>query len=226
VGLASDDEFLRPSLDALIDVARLEGAKAVVVCTPHNPIGFAWGMDSLKELYCATSGLLVVDEAYIEFSDRESFASFAIQSDRAIVLRTLSKAFGLAGLRLGFGIANEEITGALQAAKDLYNNDAFSQAVGTEALKNKDAITSFIASAKMERDALYQELCALPGIKPFPSEGNFFYIESQQAADLYRAALEKGILTRSYADPYHIRVTVGTHEENEKLLESFREVLA
>ncbi|MDR2520138.1 MAG: histidinol-phosphate aminotransferase family protein [Eubacteriaceae bacterium] len=213
----------RPEVSQVIREAKRRKAKVIAICTPHNPLGYAWPAEDLLRLRNETEGLLVVDEAYIEFSEKGSFFPYALSDSRVIVLRTMSKLFSLAALRIGFAIGSKENITALLCAVDMYNVNSFSQAFGVEMLKKKKEIGVRLEALKASRDQMYDSLRSLGVAKVFPSEGNFFYLETPNAAKLAMTAASAGILVRTYGDGLHLRVTVGSPEENERLLKAFQE---
>ncbi|MCL1803110.1 MAG: aminotransferase class I/II-fold pyridoxal phosphate-dependent enzyme [Eubacteriaceae bacterium] len=225
-GINSSLPYNKPEVGQAISMANSMNAKAIFVCSPHNPLGYAWAAQDIIYLKENTNCLIVVDEAYIEFSEKESIWPLAVNDSRLIVLRTLSKAFSLASMRIGFAVSTPENIDAINCALDLYNINSFSQAIGIEALSlsYKSQIDKAVEQIKSERNRMFGILSEIKGITVYPSEGNFLYIKSEKAAQIAQAALEAGILIRTYQDPIHIRASVGTAIENDKLLSIILEI--
>lgn len=229
---AADVEEVPFPDDYALPVEKLIAAQGAVtfIASPNSPSGTAIPLDLLDKLASQLSGVLVVDEAYVDFA--ESSALELVKSyENVIVLRTLSKGYSLAGLRLGFGIANPVLLEGLIKVKDSYNVDAIACAVGTAAIADRDYKDSNAEKVKSERSRLTQELQQL-GFEVFPSQANFVLARSPNSTEakyLYQQLKERGILVRYFSQPRlddKLRITVGTPEENSELLEALSQLLA
>jgi len=203
--------------------------KVVFVCSPNNPTGNAVPHETLAELAEGLLGkaILVVDEAYGEFSDVPSFTTRLKDFPNAIVLRTLSKAWGLAGARCGTAIAHPEITKLLQKVRAPYPIPQPALEAVLSALQNSDSFQFRLQEWKASRDVLAAELAKLPEVtKVFPTDGNFLLLDTADASALLSKCLEAGIVVRDRSSDTGlmncVRISVGTAEENVRLLRALR----
>lgn len=223
IGIKSNDDF-STDMDVLIRIAKEINPKVIFLCNPNNPTGYLTDKNEIKKLLENVDSIVVVDEAYIEFAG-DSMVEEISQYKNLIVLRTLSKALGLAAIRLGYMISCQEIINVIMKVKSPYNLNSISQYIGIEALKNKDKIFKYVEEVKIERDYLYGELIQLP-LKVYKSDTNFIFFKSD--VDGLSKKLEKeGILIRSFSGDLEgfYRVTVGSRWENEEFLKSLRGIL-
>ncbi|MBB5118505.1 aspartate aminotransferase [Streptomyces eurocidicus] len=225
--------------DFTIDVAAAERAiaehrpNAVFVCSPNNPTGTAVGAETVLRLYEAaqaaradTGGaLVVVDEAYGEFSHHPSLLPLIEGRPNLVVSRTMSKAFGAAGLRLGYLAADPAVVDAVQLVRLPYHLSAVTQATALAALEHTDTLLGYVEQLKTERDRLVTELRAM-GCEVTDSDANF--VQFGRFADspaAWRAILGHGVLVRDNGVPGWLRVTAGTPAENDAFLDAVRAVL-
>lgn len=211
-------------IDILIEKASEINPKLILVCNPNNPTGYLISKDEILKLLENTNSLVVVDEAYIEFADGSMIDEIE-NYENLIVLRTLSKALGLAGIRLGYMVSNVEIINWVNKVKSPYNLNALTQAFGIKALKNKNIISDYVKKVKTRRDSLYSELEKL-GVKVYPSSTNFILFYSE-IDDLVEKLQGKGILIRKFSGDLegYYRVTVGDENENMEFIKSLKEIL-
>jgi histidinol-phosphate aminotransferase len=169
--------------------------------------------------------LVAVDEAYMEFWN-ESVLEFVHDTYNLIVLKTCSKAFGLAAIRLGFAIANEEITEYLRAAKSPYNVNSLTQAVGVAILKQTEHLKNKLNAIIEQRENLFIILKDFErkNFKLYETHTNFLFVESDIASQIHKALRQNDISVRLIGQNY-LRITVGTQEENEKLLEALKNIM-
>ncbi len=202
--------------------------KLIFICSPNNPTGNVIDKYELIKLVTAFNGIVVVDEAYGEFLG-ESVASWMVNYPNAAVLKTFSKAFGLAGLRVGYLIGNRELVEEIYAVKPPYNLNSFSQRAAQLVLENVDIFSSRIAAIVDERERLYEKLRAIKGIDVFPSKANFLLIKVPDGEMVYKKLIGEGILVRNFPDEPRLknclRVTIGTKQENEAFLQTLRRIL-
>lgn len=208
--------------------------KLIYLCSPNNPTGSVLSEEEVLRLLGAPC-LLVLDEAYWEFYGK-SFAGLLCDTDteNLIVVRTFSKAFGLAGLRIGYAIADSRIIDDLMKVKVPFNVNRIAIAAATAALEDIGYMERIVKAIREERRRLYDRLRDLPKIKPYPSHGNFILVDISgtglDSEALTEGLLNKGILVRNLSDlggykGSFIRVTVGKPEENERFLRSLKEIL-
>jgi histidinol-phosphate aminotransferase len=198
----------------------------VFVTSPNNPTGTAVDLATVEALYAATAGVLVVDEAYAEFAraGTPSALSLLPGRPRMIVSRTMSKAFGMAGLRLGYLAADPAVVDALQLVRLPYHLSVLTQAAARAALAHTDALLATVDAVKAERDRIVAELPAL-GLTSVPSDANFvLFGRFADASAAWRALLERDVLVRDVGIPGWLRVTAGTPAETEAFLTALGEV--
>lgn len=214
--------------DGVIAAAGHKDARLVFICSPNNPTGNTTSLAELEAILKNCRALVVVDEAYQEFGGQTALPLLA-RYPHLVVLRTFSKAFGLAGLRVGYLLGCPEVVNWLKRVKQPYNLNAFSQLAARAALKHLDEYRQLIAAIRKEREELYRELCLLPGVRAHPSEANFILFRTPlPAEEVHRHLLANGILIRRLGGPGlegYLRVTVGKRDENRLFLEKLREAL-
>ncbi|WP_290771356.1 histidinol-phosphate transaminase [Anaerofustis sp.] len=225
IGLKSDKEDLSPDIDILISEANKHDAKIIYICTPNNPTGYLYKKEDIKRVIEGTKSLVVIDEAYIHFAEGDNL-DLLDYSNRVIILRTLSKAFSGAGLRVGFILADEEVINYLNAAKAPYNLSATSQMAGEVLIENHKYIEDEINIIKKQRERIVSVLRKYDDIFIFPLNANFITIRTKKADKLYKACENKSISIRSYGSsiPNTVRISVGSEYENTKLIEVIEEV--
>lgn len=215
-------------MEALKETAGHPGVKVIIICTPNNPTGNATPPGEIEDLLANTKSIVVVDEAYGEFGG-ESCIPLLDRYPNLIVLKTFSKAFGLAGLRVGYLLAHRSAIDELLRVKQPYNLNTFSQTAARVVLENLFPFRERIKKILEERDRLFSELSALPGIDVFPTQANFILFRTPMPAKkVYEGLLESGILIRNLDGPALngcLRVTVGTSEENGLFIEKLAEIL-
>jgi histidinol-phosphate aminotransferase len=211
------------------DVARALAAEPAVVfvCSPNNPTGNAQPVEVVEGLAATGDALVVVDEAYVEFGGR-SAAGLVAGCPNVVVVRTFSKAFALAGARIGYCLASPEVVDDLRRVRLPYHLSALTQAAGLVALRHKEDALAILATVRRERDRILAELPALE-VRAFPSDANFvLFRPPKPAQDVWRGLLDRGVLVRDMTSvvPECLRVTAGTTEEVDRFLSALREVLA
>lgn len=213
-------------IDEIIEQANKNVAKIIFLCNPNNPTGIFIPRKSILRIINETSSIIVLDEAYGDFC-RESNMDL-IKDPRIIVLRTFSKAFSLAGARLGYGIAHKDMMNILYRVKSPYNLNVFSQLIGKIILDNIQLIEKNINIIVKERDRVMEELQSIESIQVYPSKANLILFKSDKVKDILEECKRKGIAIRSYKDAIlkdHIRLSIGTFQENEEVLNIIKGVL-
>jgi histidinol-phosphate aminotransferase len=196
--------------------------KMIFLCSPNNPTGNVFDDDSILKIISSFQGLVVLDEAYIDFSSQESWREAVEVYPNLIVVQTLSKAYGMAGLRIGLMFASSEIIQVIQRIKPPYNVNQLSQEVALKKLK-QNSIPLQIRKIIKERNRLSEFLASIFWVqKVFPSEANFILIQVDDAAFRYRQFLNLGVVVRNRDGQPRcnqcLRISIGTPEENEKLM--------
>ncbi|GAA0407502.1 histidinol-phosphate transaminase [Streptomyces luteireticuli] len=221
--------------DFTIDVEAATGVIAerrpnvVFVCSPNNPTGTAVDAETVLRLYeaaqAAGPSMVIVDEAYGEFSHRPSLLPLLAGRPNLVVSRTMSKAFGAAGLRLGYLAADPAVVDAVQLVRLPYHLSSVTQATALAALEHTDTLLGYVEQLKAERDRIVTELRAM-GCEVTESDANFVQFgvfEDAHAA--WQAILDRGVLVRDNGVPGRLRVTAGTREENDAFLDAVRTVM-
>ena len=222
------DDF-QPNTDKIIAEFN-ENSKILFICSPNNPSGNSFNEEHINKLLNSFKGIVVIDEAYIDFSSSDSWLKKLDEYPNLIVTQTLSKAYGLAGIRLGICYASEEIIAILNKIKPPYNINDLTQQRALSRLLKFDEVQSEIASILAERDTLLKVLVDVSFIsKIYPTDANFVLIKVDDANKRYNQLLEKGIVIRNRTTQplckNTLRLTVGTSEENEKLIKALKNLV-
>ena len=220
-----DFEALSSFLSAEKNNRREGRLKLLFICSPNNPSGNAFSLDAVKRVCELFDGITVVDEAYYDFSDKQSAVSLLSQYPNLVVLRTLSKCWALASARVGIAIASEEIIAVFRSMKYPYNLGTPAQELALKALEAKESVMQGLEMIKEERSRLKVELEKIPCVTTvFPSDANFFLVRVTDAQKLYHYLAHKGIIVRNRSTQVHcencLRITIGSKEENAILLEA------
>lgn len=203
-------------------------AKLIFLCSPNNPSGNLLDVKEIEVILKSFSGLVIIDEAYIDFSESESWTTRLDEFQHLVILQTFSKAWGLAGLRLGMCFANPGIITLLNKIKPPYNINSFTQ---SEALKSinlrKSEVDLMIMTIKQERERLRKQLNDIPIVKKVnPSDANFLLVKMTDAKKSYEHLVSKSIIVRDRSTVVLcdncLRITVGTKEENDLLIQVLR----
>ena len=201
-----DDNY---SLDTLLDFVKEKDARAVVFSNPCNPTGQGFDRATVLNFVENCPALCIVDEAYMDFWD-QSILDVCDRYENLIVLRTLSKAFGAAGLRLGFAVGHKSLIDALNVARSPYNVNSLSQELGRLVLESDIDNGEFLASQAQKLSVKLSEL--LPDAKIYPTCANFVYLEHKDSQKIYKGLLERSVAVR-YFSPDRLRITASTDEE-------------
>lgn len=221
------DDDMRVDVAAVLEAVRQSGARAVMLSNPCNPTSLGLCREEVRRLVEGTDALVILDEAYMDFWD-QSFLAESAEYDNLVVLKTCSKAFGMAALRLGFAVAGGRITTALRAAKSPYNVNAVTQAAAKAVLSDPAFLKSRTAKLVNARRFLEEELRELAKktdqiTRIYASCTNFVFFSSPKAEDIYAGLLECGIAVRKMGT--FIRVTAGGMDENRAFLSNLQHIL-
>ena len=206
-----------------------EKTKLLFLCSPNNPTGNSFSRKDLIDLIESFNGVVVIDEAYIDFSSNSSLVSLINKYNNLIVTQTMSKAFGMAGIRLGMGFSNNKIVNYINKIKPPYNINLLTEKRALKELKNIDTIKTNIKIILKERNKLIDSLNEFSFIiKVYPSDSNFILIKVDDADLRYKQLIEKGIVLRNRSKELLcdncLRITIGTPYENELLIKNFKEL--
>lgn len=215
-------DFQLPT-NALLEAAD-EHTKILWICTPNNPSGNDFPRHDVEYLIRSFPGLVVVDEAYIDFLDRPSYLERIAEHPNLVVLQTLSKGWGLAGIRVGAAFARPEVIRYLQAVKMPYNVNSLTQQTAAKALRNPEHMQAQVDLILAQRHRLEAELPRLDVVEHiYPSDTNYLLVRFREAEQVYRYLQNNGLVVRSRTRDIHcagcLRVTAGLPEENDRLLE-------
>jgi histidinol-phosphate aminotransferase len=214
------EDFTLDYDSALAQIQR-EKPALTFITTPNNPTGSSLSIDEIEKLAKATPGLLVIDEAYAEFSEETSAVTLIEKYPHVVVIRTMSKAFAFAGVRLGYLVADEAVINAMYLVRLPYHLSALTQAAGDVALDYQEELLANVARLRADRNALAREITAL-GLTVVPSDANFLLFGgfTKPAAQLWQEMLERGVLIRDVGLLGYLRVTIGNEAENKKFIDS------
>lgn len=198
-------------------------SRLLFICSPNNPTGNSLHKEDIEYLISQFPGIVVIDEAYINYSRQSSCIGFLAEQPNVVILQTFSKAWGLAGLRLGMAFASSAIIGLMNKVKPPYNVSENTQQLVAQAIAQVDHVNEQIRSTVRERNALSQELSSLPVVQQvYPSDANFILVKVSDAAVVYAylAALGTIVRDRSQVELCQncLRITIGTPEENQTLI--------
>ena len=223
------DEDFQPQVKQIIGVAD-KNSKILFLCSPNNPTGNSFSEANIKELLLKFNGLVLLDEAYIEFSAKESWLKNLDKHPNLIIIQTLSKAYGLAGIRLGACYASREIIAVLNTIKPPYNVNELTQQRAIKRLQQMEVVKNEVAQLVSERKRLHKELeCCVSYIeKVYPSDGNFLLIKVDDATKRYNQLVTAGVVVRNRTTEALcencLRISVGICEENQILLRALKSI--
>jgi len=216
-------EDLRYDTGALVEARRLSDPAVTVVCSPNNPTGTSLTLHELERLCQASDGLVVVDEAYHEFSG-ETAVPLLEKHPNLVVLRTFSKAMALAGLRVGYLLSSPEIVREVNKARLPYNLNFLTQTAAIAALEEHAVLEEMVRRLVEERERLLKRLEDVPGVRAWPSKANFFLLEllATSPKAVFESLYRRGVLVRDVSSypmlSRCLRISVGTPDENETFL--------
>jgi histidinol-phosphate aminotransferase len=231
----NDVEYRKVSLDENYDInpdallaACDENTKIIFICSPNNPTGNSFLREKIEKVIENFQGIVIVDEAYSDFSARRPFRSDIQKYPNLIVLATFSKAWGAAGIRLGMAFASTEVIALFNKVKYPYNVNALTQKKGLEILSNVTLLQRHITMVLEEREMLMKSLAMLPLCKKvYPTDANFVLVKVTDADSIYKYLVQKGVIVRNRTRVHLcgncLRITVGTKDENTKLLSALRQ---
>lgn len=205
--------------------------KLVFICSPNNPTGNSIAQADIKILLNHFKGLVIVDEAYIDYAKEKTFAAELAAFPNLVVLQTLSKAWGLAGLRLGMAFASEPVIAYLNKVKYPYNINTATQQLALEAIENSSGVNNWVQTTVSQREWLRAALQNFEFVETvYPSDANFLLVKMKEARKVYHYLLGKGIIVRDRSTVLHcddcLRITIGIPQENKQLIERLKDYRA
>lgn len=221
VPLTPDFQLDLGGIEAAVD----EHTKLIFICSPNNPSGNAFHREDIEAVLHNFHGIVVIDEAYINYSRHRSFIQELTEYPNLVVMQTLSKAWGLAALRVGMAFSSTVIVGIMNKIKPPYNINQASQELALEALGQVSQVNEWIRETVRERETLARALENLPIVqKVYPSDANFLLVKTDAPREIYEFLVQKGIIVRDRSKVMLcegcLRITVGTPAENGTLLEA------
>ena len=221
-------EDFQPKVDQILYAAD-NNSKVLFLCSPNNPSGNSFSIEKVETLLNNFKGLVVIDEAYIDFSEQESWLNRLEEFPNLVVTQTLSKAYGLAGIRLGVCYASKAVISVLNSIKPPYNVNELTQQKAFERLNKVDEVAAEIKAIKQEREQLKNSLKNINFISNiYPSDCNFVLVKVDDATKRYNQLIQLGIVIRNRTTQplceNCLRFTVGTETENKKLLHALKEL--
>jgi histidinol-phosphate aminotransferase len=225
VRLSTDFEL---NVEEIINVAD-SNSKILFLCSPNNPTGNSFAVDKVEELLRSFNGLLVIDEAYIDFSSQKSWLQRLNDYPNLIITQTLSKAYGMAGIRLGICYASTVVISVLNQIKPPYNINELSQQKAMQVLLEKQSVKQDVDQILIERANLIKNLHSLSYVKKiYPTDANFVLVKVDDANKRYKQLLDKGIVVRNRTSQplceNTLRFTIGTKRENKILIEILKKL--
>ena len=220
------DADFQPKVDDILNIAD-SNSKLLFLCSPNNPTGNSFEAISIERLINEFRGIVVIDEAYIDFSNEESWVSRLNEFPNLIITQTLSKAYGMAGIRLGICYASSDIISILNRIKPPYNVNELTQQKAIQQLEQNELTQQQVIDILMERDVLVDQLKSVNYIsKTYPSDANFVLAKVDDATKRYNQLIQKGIVIRNRTTQPGcencLRFTIGTAVENKTLIESLK----
>jgi len=213
------------AIEDLVD----ERTKMIWICSPNNPTGNAFARHDIEMILNNFDGLVIIDEAYINFSRQQSFIKELTEYPNLVILQTLSKAWGLAGLRLGMAFASEPVIDVMNKIKPPYNIGQATQELVLDALKETETVNQMIREIVAMRNDLAEKIGRLSSVlNVYPSEANFLLVKIKEAKVVYENLISHGIVVRDRSSAPGcsgcLRITVGTNEQNIKLLDILSQI--
>lgn len=207
-----------------------EHTKLIFLCSPNNPTGNALQTTSMLKVISNFKGIVVVDEAYIDFASDKSLLPQLNSYPNLVILQTFSKAWGMAGIRLGMAFAAPEIISILNKIKYPYNLNILTQQKAFELIENRSQTEEWIDQIKAEREVMKNELMKFPfTVQIYPSDANFLLVKMYDARGIYEFLREKGIIVRDRSKVYlcddSLRITIGSADENLQLINALKELI-
>ncbi|MEZ5106300.1 MAG: histidinol-phosphate transaminase [Draconibacterium sp.] len=226
VSLSEDFELQSENLLKEVD----DSSKLIFLCSPNNPTGNCLNREKMMEVIKNFNGIVVLDEAYIDFAPGKSLLPELKNFPNLVILQTFSKAWGMAGIRLGIAFASTEIIGILNKIKYPYNLNILTQQKALELLKNRDSVEKWIKILMAERKKMTELLKQFPFVvKIYPSDANFLLVKMHDAKGIYTYLVERGIIVRDRSKIHlcddSLRITIGTFDENEALLNALKDLI-
>lgn len=231
--IAVDEILLTPDFQLQVEetlAAVTKNTKLLFLCSPNNPTGNILKASDILKIADSFQGIIILDEAYIDFSTQESFSKEVLERTNLVILQTMSKAFGLAGIRLGVALASPEIIEMMMKVKAPYNVNKLTSRAALKGFSNINAMKGKVELIKSEREKVIKRLKQIPQIEfVYPTDANFLIFKIQDAFNIYKKVADKGVVIRYRGNEPHcencLRLTIGTSAENDRFFEILETVL-
>ncbi len=215
-------EDFQPDATAILEKTD-ENSKIIMLCSPNNPTGNSFDKNKVLKILDEFNGIVVIDEAYIDFSKNNSYINVLDQYNNLVVLQTFSKAWGMAGIRLGMAIASPDIINYLNKIKYPYNVNCITQEIALKAISNKHKKDKWVSDILAQREYLANKLSTMAFVKKiYPTDANFFLVKVEQPKNIYNYLVNQKIIVRDRSNVNLcegcLRFTVGTPKENKILI--------
>lgn len=232
-GVAVVDAPLNADFSLNIEALRRasqDGSPLLFLCSPNNPTGRQYTLAEVREVLAAFEGIVVVDEAYIDFAKEPSAITLVAEYDRVVVLQTFSKAWGMAGIRLGVAFASSVVIESMNKLKLPYNVSELTQRYALERLREPERTEQEVQELLTERKRVAEALVRMKGVvEVFPSDANFLLVRVTEARKAFEYLQGKGVIVRDRSKERNcescLRITIGTPDENSMMLKRLQEVL-
>ncbi len=214
--------------EKILDAVQPE-TKIIFICSPNNPTANSMNISDVVKVLEGFDGIVVVDEAYIDFSRQGSLVNNIDDFPNLVVLQTMSKSFGLAGIRLGIALANPEVISYMMKVKAPYNVNKLTSRKAIQAFSNLDHVAENIKSILQERQRVIDKLITYESVEyVYPTDANFILFKIRSATDVYEKMAEEGVIIRYRGNEPHcencLRLTIGTQAENERFFEALENI--
>lgn len=223
IGAGEENDFAI-NVDDVIKAIKTNDPKLTIICNPNNPTGTVIKREDVLRIVKSTDNIVIADEAYMEFCD-ESVVDEIENYENLIVVKTLSKAFSMAGIRTGYLLASEELVKTVEKVRPPYNLNSISAFLATKAVEQKDKMLAYVKELKKEREKVYNSLLDM-GVKVFPSGANFIFFNCD-VDDLENKLVKEDVLIRKFGGRLnnHYRVTIGSEKENNAFIEAIKKLV-
>lgn len=223
IGAGEENNFTI-NIEDVIKAIKSNNPKLTIICNPNNPTGTVTKREDVIRIIESTENIVIVDEAYMEFCD-ESVVDEIENYKNLIVVKTLSKAFSMAGIRTGYLIANEELVKTVEKVRPPYNLNSISAFLATKALEQKEKMFAYAEELKKEREKVYKSLLDM-GVKAFPSGANFVFFQCD-IENLEEKLIKEDVLIRKFGGKLdnHYRATIGTENENDLFIKAMKKLV-
>jgi len=227
ISLPLDNNFQVKETD-IEKIRSIKNLKLIILCSPNNPTGNLIKRELIERILKSFNGIVLIDEAYNDFSGEDSFNRQLAEFPNLIVMQTFSKAFGMASVRVGMAFAGSETVKWFNKIKPPYNISSVNQKTIMKKLGNKESIDACVSGIIKERSRMMMELKVLECVKHiYPSDANFLLVEVSDPNSIYNYLINKGIIVRNRSSvvPGTLRITIGTRAENNKLLRALKKFM-